>query len=145
MIIHGFDPTLPPKPSPTPVALYVPYKGRAEMCGRVMRVDQWWVCYHESNGTQFHRKTDSIGGVDVAVLDWLDQHGVELFHHDFQPKDPAKALAPRGLYMTTVQALRAAPRFNWDNRDRHFLATAEWRYLPSCPYVPQKQLPRLTL
>ena len=131
---------------PPAVALYVPHRATEKMCGRVCQVEGTWVLYHESNGTQYHFLTDSIGGVDVAVLNWLDVYGMTQIHHEITTAVVGRrGVAAAGVYVATVAQLRVAPLRTWDDRERHFLRTEEWEYRGPRTYTVPTRLRKVSL
>jgi hypothetical protein len=147
-VIPGFDPVVEesfpgPPPSPPRVALYVPHFRHPKMCGRVVeRAPGIFVIYHESNGTQHHHKLHCLGGVDAAVLHWMQRYGIEEFHHEIT----ALRVDPVGLYAASRALIRDHGQLRtWDGRDRYFLPTVRWRFQPVRDYAVPTQLPALAL
>lgn len=63
------------------VVLKVRHNNEAKMVGKVFRVGRRLICLHEESGSQGHIKSDSPGGIDTVVVDWLLEAKVDEFHH----------------------------------------------------------------
>ena len=95
-----------------------------KMVGKVLTHHGVRTFYHEESGTQRHYAFNSPGGIDLVVLDWLEQHGVGVVHH-----------SRRGQLLTaTVALIREYGAFQEsDDRMRMYLSHDLWQ--PGEPYV----------
>jgi hypothetical protein len=106
------------------LVLHVEHRKQAKMVGKVFPVDLpdrglVPIFYHAESGTQEHHALDSPGGLDWAVLEFLQGNGIDTIHH-FDNKILS-------LWITTVQdVLDCGIEQTWDARTRLFLPRRYW-------------------
>ena len=110
------------------VVLKVYHNGHFKMVGKVFPVDGRSIFLHEESGNQSHFNLDCPGGIDEAVVDWLDRHGVQEVHHHKRGSEWALA--------TAVTNLKDAPLQTSDGRSRRYLDSAVWEEIPFDYKVP---------
>ena len=104
---------------PTSVVCKVWHDGEYKMTGKVIPARGSYVFFHAESGTQRHVKTDSPGGIDLKVLDYLDSAGVRAVHHFNR-----RTLTLYETYTTVIHAL--GTQGWWDNRLRLYLPLSYW-------------------
>ena len=113
--------------------------GTEWMVGKVIpTVEGTDIFYQEDKGTHTHVQLNSPGGIDVAVLDWLDGLGVTEVHHYNK--------RTRKLYMTTTETIRQnGIKSTQAGLTRYFLPYPFWKMSGKLNYVIPWCADRITL
>ncbi len=106
------------------VVLSVYHDGKPKMVGKLFEYGAGHVFLHQESGSQYHRNLDSPGGLDVVLVQYLEQleprQGPIVIHH----WDPGRNEL---LEATPATVTRDGIRQTYDRRDRYYLPYAFWR------------------
>lgn len=113
------------------VVLLVPHKGEPKMAGKLFEQGdgETHIFLHETSQRQHHIKTDSPGGIDQVVLDWLDGLPFPVVV-DFKIKEDGSLYRayPKVFYQYGLQEVS-------DGRCRFYLPVKFWGTLSKQSYA----------
>lgn len=105
--------------------LRVAYRGEPRMVGKVFEAspapdgEPESVFYHAESGNQWHIQTDSPGGLDEVVIEWLRYHGVQAVHHHHRKTGTLYVARLDEIELFGIPAV-------WDSRLRIYLPRSGW-------------------
>lgn len=105
------------------VVINVVEDGVAHMQGKTIEtIDSTWFL-HSANVNQWHYESNSPCGIDVCVLRWLVEHGIDSIHFHDRSRDM--------LRTTTIALMRAHGRIETSRgTSRCFLPDNYWQAYP---------------